>query len=149
MIQIKLTFQNFDEAARALTAMSVQHVKATDTVVTQIPPEAQTPPEVEPAPAPAPEPKAKAKPAPKPSRPAATQSAGETTPAGTETATEPPSEPEAPAWTLETVRAKLATISQSGKTSQVKALLTELGVERLTDLPAEKFAGLMKKAEAL
>lgn len=54
-----------------------------------------------------------------------------------------------PAPTLETVRAKLAAISQAGKTEQVKQLLKGFGVDRLTALAPEDFAELLAQAETL
>lgn len=65
-------------------------------------------------------------------------------------------EPERPAQTaklelptLEEIRAKLAVLSQDGKQSQVKSLITELGAKKLSDVPAEKYGELLKKAEEL
>ena len=51
--------------------------------------------------------------------------------------------------TLEEVRAKLAALSQDGKQSQVKSLITELGAKKLSDVPVEKYEDLLKKAEEL
>lgn len=51
--------------------------------------------------------------------------------------------------TLEEVRAKLAAISQSGKTTAVKELLTAFGVAKLTDLKADQYATILEKAAAL
>lgn len=51
--------------------------------------------------------------------------------------------------TLEKVRAKLATLSQDGKQAEVKALITEFGAKKLSDIPAGKYAELLKKAEEL
>lgn len=51
--------------------------------------------------------------------------------------------------TLEAVRAKLAAISQAGKQAQVKALLADYGVAKLTDLPQDKYADILEKAEAI
>ncbi|MCO7125089.1 hypothetical protein NIE88_04785 [Sporolactobacillus shoreicorticis] len=50
---------------------------------------------------------------------------------------------------LETVRAKLASLSQAGKQKDVKALLTSFGVKKLSDVPGERYAELLKKAEEL
>jgi hypothetical protein len=50
---------------------------------------------------------------------------------------------------LEEVRAKLAALSQDGKQAQVKALITEFGAKKLSDIPAEKYEELLKKAEEL
>lgn len=51
--------------------------------------------------------------------------------------------------TLEGVRARLASLSQDGKQAQVKALITELGAKKLSDVPVEKYGDLLKKAEEL
>ncbi len=51
--------------------------------------------------------------------------------------------------TLEEIRAKLAALSQDGKQVQVKALITEMGAKKLSDVPAEKYVDLLKKAEEL
>lgn len=55
----------------------------------------------------------------------------------------------APTVTLEEVRAKLAKLSQAGKQAQVKALITQFGASKLTEIPAEKYAELMAAAEAI
>lgn len=60
-----------------------------------------------------------------------------------------PAPVEAPALTLEQVRAKLAAISQSGKTAEVKELIGKFGAAKFTDIPADKYADLMAAAEAL
>lgn len=51
--------------------------------------------------------------------------------------------------TLEEVRAKLAAKSQEGKQTKVKALITDLGAKKLSDVPEEKYPELLEKAEAL
>ncbi len=51
--------------------------------------------------------------------------------------------------TLEQVRAKLAALTQSGKQPQVKELLAKFGAKRLTEVPTEKYAELLKEAEAI
>lgn len=51
--------------------------------------------------------------------------------------------------TLEEVRAKLAALLQDGRQAQVKALITEMGAKKLSDVPAEKYPELLKKAEEL
>lgn len=81
----------------------------------------------------------------------------ETTPADTvqtAPAVESPSEqpdpaPQAKQFTLEEVRAKLAALSQGGKTAEVKALLAGAGVTKLTDLKTDQYAAIMEKAGAL
>lgn len=57
--------------------------------------------------------------------------------------------PETKDISLEDVRARLATLSQDGKQADVKALITEFGAQKLSDIPAEKYSELLKKAEAL
>lgn len=54
-----------------------------------------------------------------------------------------------PTLTLETVRAKLAALSQSGKQKEVKAIIESFGVAKLTDIPAEKYPEVMEKAATL
>jgi hypothetical protein len=51
--------------------------------------------------------------------------------------------------TLEQVRAKLASLSQAGKQVQVKELITSFGAKKLTEIPAEKYAEVLVKAEEL
>ena len=51
--------------------------------------------------------------------------------------------------TLEQVRAKLAELTRAGKREQVKALLNEFGANKLSDVPADKYAELMAKAEEI
>lgn len=64
---------------------------------------------------------------------------------------EAPPKVEAPSETisLETVRAKLTAISQSGKKTEVAALIAEFGVSQLTKIKPEDYPALMAKAEAL
>ena len=71
----------------------------------------------------------------------ATQPAPETTPDPT-----PAAEPEI---TFVQVKEKLVALSQAGKQAQVKTLITKLGAAKLSDVPAEKYAELMKEAGAL
>lgn len=61
----------------------------------------------------------------------------------------PPAPPAPVAVTLEQVRARLAQLSQAGKTAEIKALLSKFGAAKLTDLSSEKFADLLTAAEAL
>jgi len=51
--------------------------------------------------------------------------------------------------TEDDVRAVLASKSRAGKTQEVKMLLRECGADKLSAVPAEKYAELLKKAEAL
>src|SRR5690606_31907676 len=50
---------------------------------------------------------------------------------------------------LEQVREKLAALAKAGKQEQVKELITSYGVSKLTEIPAEKYAELLEKAEAI
>lgn len=50
---------------------------------------------------------------------------------------------------LEDVRAKLASLSKAGKKTEVKKLLNSFGVQKLTDVPADKYEELLEKAEEL
>src|SRR5690554_1998597 len=54
-----------------------------------------------------------------------------------------------PTITLETVREKLAALSQGGKQKEVKALITGFGVAKLTDIPEGKYPEVMEKAAEL
>ena len=47
------------------------------------------------------------------------------------------------------VRSRLAEIAKAGKTDAVKALLRDFGAEKLTDVPAERYAELLAAAEVL
>lgn len=51
--------------------------------------------------------------------------------------------------TLEQVRAKLAALSQAGKQAEVKALITEFGAKKLSDVLADKYPEILEKAEVL
>ena len=51
--------------------------------------------------------------------------------------------------TLETVRAKLAALMQSGKQAEVKELLKKHGGEKLSDVSKENYQALLKEAEAV
>ena len=61
---------------------------------------------------------------------------------------EPPTD-EVKTYTLEEVRAKLASISQAGKSAEVKQLIAAFGVNKLTDIPVEKYAELMEKVDKI
>lgn len=58
-------------------------------------------------------------------------------------------EPEEPKYTLEQVRAKLASLAQSGKQKEVKELIASFGVKKLTDIPEDKYPEVMEKAEEI
>jgi len=53
------------------------------------------------------------------------------------------------AISLETVKSKLVELAQAGKQKDVKALITEMGVNKLPEVPEEKYPELLEKAEAL
>ena len=50
---------------------------------------------------------------------------------------------------LEGVRAVLAEKSRLGKTTEVKALLTKFGVDKLSELDSSKYDELLKEAEVI
>lgn len=58
-------------------------------------------------------------------------------------------EPNKPAVTLEQVRMALAEKSRDGLTAQVKALLTDYGANRLSDVDPSDYADLLSDAEGL
>ncbi|ACL77359.1 hypothetical protein [Ruminiclostridium cellulolyticum] len=49
--------------------------------------------------------------------------------------------------TLEQVRAKLAELTRAGK--PIKQLITKFGASKLSEIPAEKYAEVLKEAEGL
>jgi len=51
--------------------------------------------------------------------------------------------------TLETVRAKLADLMQSGKQAEVKELLKKHGGDKLSDIAKENYPALLADAEAM
>ena len=52
-----------------------------------------------------------------------------------------------PAIKLEEVRAVLADISRKGHTKEMKALLTEFGAEKLSEVDPSNYAALLQKAK--
>lgn len=56
-------------------------------------------------------------------------------------------DPEEKVITLEEVRAKLAELTRAGK--PVKELITKFGASKLSEIPPEKFAEVLKEAEGL
>lgn len=66
-----------------------------------------------------------------------------------ESSAAPPEDEDSISYSLEDVRAKLAALNKSGKRAQVKELLTAFGVEKLSEIAPELYAGLMEKAEVL
>ncbi|WP_302490379.1 hypothetical protein [uncultured Dialister sp.] len=60
-----------------------------------------------------------------------------------------PAAPEEPKLSLEEVRAVLADKSMAGFRDEVKALITSFGVNRLSEVPADKYKELVEQAEAI
>lgn len=60
-----------------------------------------------------------------------------------------PEEVSEPTISLETVRAKLATLAQGGKQAEVKALIAKFGAKKLTDIAVAKYPELLAAAEGL
>lgn len=60
-----------------------------------------------------------------------------------------PAPPEEPKLTLEEVRTVLADKSMAGFRDEVKVLITSFGVNRLSEVPADKYKELVEQAEAL
>jgi hypothetical protein len=89
--------------------------------------------------------KAAEAPAPTPTAPVMATPAPTPEPAPAEIVVASPSK----AITLEEVRARLAALSQGGKTQEVKALIGSFGVGKLTDLKVDQYAAVLEKAEAL
>ncbi|AOP15104.1 MULTISPECIES: hypothetical protein [Bacillus] len=56
---------------------------------------------------------------------------------------------ETPAISKEAVRDKLAALAQEGKQAEVKKLFAKFGAKKLSEVPSEKYAELLKHAEAL
>jgi len=56
---------------------------------------------------------------------------------------------EAPKLDLETVRGLLATKSRSGKTAEIKQLLTSFGAEKVSAVKPEDYAAIYKAANEL
>lgn len=54
-----------------------------------------------------------------------------------------------PKVSLEEVRAVLALKSQSGRTAEVKKLIAKYGASKLSEVPPEHYAALIKDAEVL
>lgn len=49
-------------------------------------------------------------------------------------------------YTLEEVRAKLAALNKAGKRLEVKTILNSFGVEKLSEIPEDKYQEIMEKA---
>jgi hypothetical protein len=74
------------------------------------------------------------------------QSWNSATPLPTEVSSLAPTEP---AISLETLRQELTKVSQAGKASQVKQLLTEFGARNVKEIKPADFAAVLEKAGAL
>lgn len=61
---------------------------------------------------------------------------------------EPEAKPEK-VVTLVEVRTLLASLSASGKTKEVKDLITRFGADKLSEIPAEQYGDLMREAAKL
>lgn len=84
--------------------------------------------------------------APAPSESTSTGTTSETTSQAAPTPTETTAATEV---SLEQVRGKLAELSQAGKASAVKGLIGSYGVAKLTEVPKDKYAELLARAEEL
>lgn len=65
---------------------------------------------------------------------------------------EPASEPEPTeekAYTMTEVRAYLANLRKAGKKEEVSKLIADMGYEKFTQVPEERFTELMRRAEEL
>lgn len=51
--------------------------------------------------------------------------------------------------TLEKVRAVLAKLSVEGHSAAVKSLIAKFGADKLSDIPPEQYAALLKEAERI
>lgn len=151
MINITMNFASVEQMQAAFAALAA-HTSAPAVAATPEAVQAQAAAAIDKAA------KTEAPKAPKPGKaekPAATPAASETAiaapqaPAPAEPATESPSEPKPVAITLEAVRAKLTALSQAGKAAEVKELIAQTGAAKLTEVPADKYATLLEKAEAL
>ncbi len=69
-----------------------------------------------------------------------------TAPVSTEVSSPAPTEP---VISLETLRQELTKVSQAGKASQVKQLLTEFGARNVKEIKPTDFAAVLEKAGAL
>ena len=60
-----------------------------------------------------------------------------------------PEEPDAKAYTLTEVRAKLTALSTSGHRAEVRELLTRYGAQKLTEINPANYTALMADAEGI
>ena len=51
--------------------------------------------------------------------------------------------------TMDDIQAMLGKLVNAGKREEVKELISSFGASRLSEIPAEKYADLMKKAEVI
>ncbi|TYR15604.1 hypothetical protein [Corynebacterium urealyticum] len=71
------------------------------------------------------------------------------TPPAAEKTTDPAPAPVPDTPDLAAVRAILGALARDGHTAEVKQLLTDMGVSRLSDLPADQYPALLDKAERI
>lgn len=62
---------------------------------------------------------------------------------------EVPTEPETVAYTLVNVRTKLGALTKAGKKAQVQELIKSFGVDKLSQIPEDKYQEVMQKAGEL
>lgn len=67
----------------------------------------------------------------------------------TETVEEPTETQETPTITFEEVKSKLTSLAGAGKQAEVKELIAQFGVKKLTDIEPEKYSELLAAAEEL
>lgn len=66
-----------------------------------------------------------------------------------ETAVEEPPVTEAKTYTMTEVRSFLGNLRKAGKKDAVTALIHDLGYEKFTDIPEDKYGELMERAEEI
>lgn len=62
---------------------------------------------------------------------------------------EAPAETETSSYTLVDVRTKLGALTKAGKKAQVQELIKSFGVDKLSQIPEDKYAEVMQKAGEL
>lgn len=142
MINIHMSFASVTEMQAAFAALSSPAPVAPETIQVQAAAAIEKAAKVE---APKPEKVAKS------AKPVATQPAAQAPTEPSSPSAEPVPVLESPSKgpTLEEVRAKLTSLSQTGKSTEVKAIIAECGVAKLTEIPAELYASVLEKAAAL
>ena len=61
----------------------------------------------------------------------------------------PPFEPAEKKVTMDDIQAMLGKLVNAGKREEVKELISSFGAARLSEIPAEKYGEVMKKAEVI